>query len=157
MEINVRVWKRDDLSQIRDLWLEYCRTGTRSDMHLRPNAKAELQHWLSARFRRPYSLGLAAEADGVVAGFLIGRIDEWESDPPLIEPRKIGIIDALYVADELRQQGIGRRLIDEAIEIMKTAHAVAVETVYDAWNDASAQTWHRAGFAPWMVHAYRIL
>ena len=24
-------------------------------------------------------------------------------------------------------------------------------------NDASVQAWHRAGFVPWMVHAYRML
>jgi GNAT superfamily N-acetyltransferase len=157
MEINVRLWTRDDLTQIRQAWLDYCRATARSDMHLRPHASAEMQRWLAERFRRPHSLGLVAEADGVVVGFLIGRIDDWESDPPVIEPRRIGIIDAVYVIEEVRKQGIGRRLIDDAIEKMKAANAVAVETIYDAWNDASAQAWHRAGFAPWMVHAYRML
>ena len=53
--------------------------------------------------------------------------------------------------------GIGGSLIQHAIQRMKEADAIAVETIYDAWNDAAAQAWHRAGFAPWMVHAYRML
>ena len=157
MENNVRLWSHADLLPIRDAWLDYCQKNPRPDMHLRSNARAELQRWLADRFRRPDSLGYVAEIEGALGGFLIGRIDTWESDPPLVEPRKIGIIDALYVREDLRQQGIGSRLIDQAIETMKARHAVAVETVYDAWNDASVQTWHRAGFSPWMVHAYRML
>jgi hypothetical protein len=48
-------------------------------------------------------------------------------------------------------------LIDKAVEAMQAKNAVAVETVYEDWNDASSASWHRAGFAPWMVHAYRML
>ena len=92
-----------------------------------------------------------------MAGFLIGRIDDWESIPPVIKPRRIGIIDAVYVSEQFRREGIGSRLIDTTIEKMRAANAIAVETIYDAWNDASAHAWHRAGFAPWMVHAYRML
>jgi GNAT superfamily N-acetyltransferase len=63
----------------------------------------------------------------------------------------------VYVDEYFRRQGIGSQLIGKAVERMRAANAVAVETVYDAWNDASSETWHRAGFAPWMVHAYRML
>ena len=74
-----------------------------------------------------------------------------------VESRRIGIIDAVYVEDGFRRHGIGRQLIDHAIEEMRKADAIAVETIYDAWNEASTKAWHRAGFAPWMVHAYRML
>jgi len=157
MEINVRDWNREDLPQIQQSWLEYFNNVARSDMHLRPDAETAIKQWLNTRFRRVNGLGFVAETDGVIAGFLIGRIDDWESVPPVIEPRRIGIIDAVYVSENFRRQGIGSRLIDTAIERMRAAKAVAVETIYDAWNDASAQAWHRAGFAPWMVHAYRML
>ena len=77
--------------------------------------------------------------------------------PPVIEPRRIGIIDAVHVGEEFRRHGIGSQLIDRAIQKMQEANVVAVETIYEALNEASLQTWHRAGFAPWMVHAYRML
>jgi GNAT superfamily N-acetyltransferase len=157
MEISVRDWNREDLSQIQQAWLGYFKNVARSDMHLRPDAETAMKQWLNTRFRQVNGLGLVAETTEVIAGFLIGRIDDWESVPPVIETRRIGIIDAVYVSENYRRQGIGSRLIDAATERMRAAKAVAVETIYDAWNDASAQAWHRAGFAPWMVHAYRML
>jgi GNAT superfamily N-acetyltransferase len=159
MEIkrNIRKWTRDDLAQIHTAWLDHCRTVARSDMRIRPDAESAMLRWLTSRFRHPASLGFVADVDGRVVGFLTGRIDDWESVPPVIEPRRIGIIDAVYVADDYRRQGIGSQLIDRAVESMRNANAVAVETIYDAWNEASAHAWHRAGFAPWMVHAYRML
>src|SRR5215475_14826772 len=153
ININVRKWTRDDLSQIHKAWLDYCRTVARSDMRIRSDADSAMLRWLTSRFRQPATLGFVADMDGIVVGFLTARIDDWESVPPVIESRRIGIIDAVYVSDEFRRQGIGGQSIDRAIEAMRTANAIAVETIYDAWNEASTQAWHRAGFAPWMVHA----
>jgi ribosomal protein S18 acetylase RimI-like enzyme len=157
MEINIRDWNLDDLSHIQRAWLEYCRNVARSDMQLRPDANSAMKQWLIARFRQSHSLGLVAGSNDEIVGFLIGRIDNWESVPPVIEPRRIGIIDAVYVTEHFRRRGIGSRLIDRAIEKMRAENAVVVETIYDAWSDSSEEVWHRAGFAPWMVHAYRML
>src|SRR5215470_1867614 len=157
MEISVRDWNREDLSQIQRAWLGYFRNVARSDMHLRPDAETAMKQWLNTRFRQVNGLGLVAETNEVIAGFLIGRVDDWESVPPVIEPRRIGIIDAGYVGEEFRRHGIASQLIQRAIDKMQKANVVAVETIYEAWNEASAQMWHRAGFAPWLVHAYRML
>ncbi|HEU5237468.1 MAG TPA: GNAT family N-acetyltransferase [Pyrinomonadaceae bacterium] len=155
--MTIREWSRDDLPQIQKAWLDYYQAAARSDMRLRLDSGDAMKQWLTTRFRRRESLGFVAESDNQLAGFLIGRIDDWESVPPVIEPRRIGIIDAVYVEEQFRRQGIGSQLIGTAVERMRAAKAVAVETVYDAWNDASSEVWHRAGFAPWMVHAYRML
>jgi ribosomal protein S18 acetylase RimI-like enzyme len=157
MEINIREWNRQDLTEIQTAWLDYCQNVARSDMRLKPDAPSAMKRWLTSRYRQPHNLGFVAEVENRLAGFLIGRIDDWESVPPVIEARRIGIIDAVYVSEEYRRHGIGRQLIDKAVERMRAANAVAVETIYEAWNDASTQAWHRAGFAPWMVHAYRLL
>jgi GNAT superfamily N-acetyltransferase len=157
MEISIREWRREDLSVIRLAWLDYCRNEARSDMRLRHNAEAAMMEWLTVRFKQFPRMGFIAEKDGTAAGFLIARVDDWESSPPIIEARRIGIIDAVYVSESFRQQGIGSQLIDRAIQAMRKADAVAVETIYDAWNDASTRFWQRAEFAPWMVHAYRML
>ena len=157
MEISIRNWNREDLTQIQRAWVDYCRNVARSDMQLRPDPETAMLQWLTSRFREPSTLGFVAEKEGMVAGFLIGRVDDWESVPPVIESRRIGIIDAVYVNEQLRRQGIGNQLIERAIQRMRDANAIAVETIYDAWNDASIQTWQRAGFVPRMVHAYRML
>ncbi len=157
MEINIRRWKASDSEKILASWLEFCRSAARSDMRLKSDSARVLRQWLNSRMREPATIGFVAEKEGVCVGFLIGRIDEWESTPPLLEPRKMGIIDAVYVDEELRRSGIGARLIEHALRVMREQNAVAVETIYDAWSDASAALWRDAGFAPWMVHAYRTL
>ena len=157
MEINIREWTRADLGTIQFRWLDYCRTAARSDMQLKAGAEDALTRWLMTRFRQSSSIGYVAAGDNTIAGFLIGRVDDWESVPPVIESRRIGIIDAVYVGEEFRRHGIASQLIHHAVQKMQEANVVAVETIYEAWNEASAQTWHRAGFAPWMVHAYRML
>jgi GNAT superfamily N-acetyltransferase len=157
MEINIREWDRSDLTKIQYHWLDYCRTAARSDMKLKKGAEDAMTRWLTSRFRQSSSVGYVANSGETIAGFLIGRVDDWESVPPVIESRRIGIIDAVYVSEEFRRHGIASQLIQRAIDKMQEANVIAVETIYEAWNEASAQTWHRAGFAPWMVHAYRML
>ena len=157
MEINIREWDRTHLIGIQSKWLDYCRTAARSDMQLKRGAEDAMNRWLTSRFKDSSSIGYVAGNGETIVGFLIGRVDDWESVPPVIEPRRIGIIDAIYVSEEFRRHGIASQLIQRAIDKMQKANVVAVETIYEAWNEASAQTWHRAGFAPWMVHAYRML
>jgi GNAT superfamily N-acetyltransferase len=157
MEISIREWQKKDLFKIQSKWLDYCRTAARSDMRLKPGFETAMAEWLTTRFKQSSSIGYVAETNRMFVGFLIGRVDDWESVPPVIEPRRIGIIDAVYVNEESRRHGIASQLIQRAIQTMQEANVVAIETIYDAWNDASAQTWRRAGFAPWMVHAYRML
>ena len=157
MEINIREWERKDLVEIQSKWLDICRSAARSDMQLKQGAEQAMNRWLIARFKQSSSIGYVAEDHEMIAGFLIGRVDDWESVPPVIESRRIGIIDAVYVTEEFRRHGIAGQLIQRAVQKMQEVNVVAVETIYEAWNEASAQTWHRAGFAPWMVHAYRML
>ena len=157
MEINIRDWKSSDSEKVLQSWLAFCRTAARSDMRLKPDCERVMRQWLASRIKEPNSLGFIAEIDGVWAGFVIGRIDEWESTPPVLEPRRLGIIDAVYVSDEFRRSGIGARLVEHALQAMRARNAIAAETIYDAWSDASSALWRQAGFAPWMVHAYRTL
>ena len=157
MKIYIREWNKEDLLRIQPRWLDYCRTAVRPDMQLKPNCKEAMANWLLNRFEETSTIAYVAEKDGALAGFLIGRIDEWKSVPPVIESRRIGIIDAVYVAEAFRRQGIASRLIERAIQAMQAANATAVETIYEVSSDASLNTWRRAGFAPWMVHAYRML
>jgi GNAT superfamily N-acetyltransferase len=157
MEINIREWNAGDADRMSSSWLDYCRSAARSDMHLRPDSERVMRQWLLSRLREPESIGFVAEDEGSYAGFLIGRIAEWESTPPVLEPRRLGIIDAVYVDEKFRRAGVGGKLVERALQVMRDRNAVAVETTYDAWNDASSALWREAGFAPWMVHAYRNL
>lgn len=157
MEINIREWKTSDSEIILESWLEFCRGAARPDMVLKPDSARAMRQWLLSRLRDPGSLGFVADKDGSCAGFILGRVVEWESTPPVLEPRRLGIIDAVYVNEDFRRSGIGARLVDRALQAMRERNAVAAETIYDAGSGASSALWREAGFAPWMVHAYRTL
>jgi GNAT superfamily N-acetyltransferase len=157
MEISIREWRASDSEKILIAWLEFCRSAARSDMRLKADSERVMRQWLLTRLREPTSIGFVAEHEGECVGFLIGRVDEWESTPPVLEPRKLGIIDAVYVDEHLRRSGIAAKLVERALEVMRQHKAVAAETIYQAWSDSSSALWRDAGFAPWMVHAYRNL
>ena len=157
MQINIRNWEISDLLTIQKAWLDFCRTPARPDMRLKPDSEAAMRKWLLLRFTEPASLGFIAEKEGSWAGFLIGRVDRCESIPPIVEPRRIGIIDAVYVAEEFRLLRVGTGLVDRALEVMRERGATTVETIHDASSPASSALWGRAGFAPWMVHSCRML
>ncbi|PYS01757.1 MAG: hypothetical protein DMG16_11775 [Acidobacteria bacterium] len=157
MKISIREWNKHDLLRICSRWLDYCRTAARSDMRLKPDCESAMTQWLARRYEDPSSIGYIADQETDLAGFLIGRIDEWESIPPVVESRRIGVIDAVYVLEQYRRQGIAGQLIQRALQSMQDANATAVETIYEVSSDASVKTWRAAGFAPWMVHAYRML
>src|SRR5881628_1346746 len=157
MKISIREWNRHDLFTIGFSWSDYCRKAARSDMRLKTDYQSTMMQWLARRYEDPASIGYIADQETDLAGFLIGRIDEWESIPPVVESRRIGVIDAVYVLEQYRRQGIAGQLIQRALQSMQDANATAVETIYEVSSDASVKTWRAAGFAPWMVHAYRML
>src|SRR6266850_278749 len=100
MEISIREWQSQDLSGIQAAWLDFCRNAARSDMSLKSDSERTMTAWLNSRFKDHEALGFIAETMDAQAGFLIGRIGHWESVPPVVEPRKMGIIDAVYYALE---------------------------------------------------------
>jgi len=106
MKISIREWNKHDLLRICSRWLDYCRTAARSDMRLKPDCESAMTQWLARRYEDPSSIGYIADQETDLAGFLIGRIDEWESIPPVVESRRIGVIDAVYVLEQYRRQGI---------------------------------------------------
>jgi GNAT superfamily N-acetyltransferase len=116
-----------------------------------------MKRWLESKLLEDDTFGLVADVDHVIAGFLVARINDWESSPPIIAPRRVGIVDAVYVSYEFRHQGIGSQLIDRALERMRESNALAVETIYDLSDESADRMWRREGFSPWMVHAYRML
>src|SRR5262245_29576567 len=139
MEMRIRDWSGIDLPQIQAAWLDFCRSAARSDMRLRSDSETSMKQWLTTRFRQSNAFGFVAEVDAAFAGFLIGRVDDWESIPPVIEARRIGIIDALYVVEPFRRQRVGTGLIHHAMDRTRDANAFALEAAYVKWNEVTTR------------------
>src|SRR5688572_22986522 len=157
MEINIREWRKSDLVKIREAWLDWCRNTSSPNMRLRRDSQRVMSEWLASKFEDSNCFGFVAEGDGNWAGFVIARVDEWESTPPILEPRKVGIIEAVYVQQEFRRCGIGAALVEHTLQAMRHRKAEIAETVHELSSDASSAFWQRTRFEPWMVHAHRTL
>ncbi len=140
----LRTFRPDDLDAIKQLTLESFRGVT-----LEENIEAKLGRlhghdwrWRKARHldedaaRNPGGI-IVAEVDGVIAGYVTTLVD--------MEAGK-GRIPNLAVAPAFRGEGLGRRLIERALELFRAerlAYAV-IETM--AQNEAGLHLYPACGF-----------
>ncbi len=86
-----------------------------------------------------------ASRDSVLLGF-ITLATKLSSPIPLLVPRKIMVVDSLYVTTTARRQGIAIALMDKVIEWSKNTNCDAIElTVYE-FNWSAHQFYQDEGF-----------
>ena len=155
MENAIRNWVETDLELIVAAWLTSLQDLARGDLELRHDPDRRLRRWLLERLKQPEAFGLVAETGGDLAGFLLGRITSWESEPPILVPRSTGVIDVVYVAEPARRRGVGSQLVEEALAYAARRGVSVVETTYETGNLDAAGMWKKLGFRPWMENVYR--
>ena len=155
MENAIRNWTESDIEPIVEAWIASLQDGVREDVKLRQNPDRSLRRWLLERLKQPEAFGLVAERGHDLAGFLMGRVTTWESEPPILIPRRIGIIDAVYVAEPARRRCVGSKLIEEALAYAVRRGVSVVETTYETDNPDAARMWKKLGFRPWMESVCR--
>ena len=89
---------------------------------------------------------LVAEDNGIIVGFLIGKI---ESRPPFFEVEKRGFIGCTYVQTQYRKQGVGKRLTNKILRWFKDKGIEYVELSVDYKNDLGHNVWKSLGFETW--------
>ena len=154
MGIAIRDWQASDFERIASLWLSAYEGVSLPDSPLRSDANRVLTEWLNDRFRDRRSLGYVGERDGNFAGFVLGRIGEWESDPPILKRRRIGLIDVVYVLEGHRRYGVASALVQFVIERARARGATALETSFETANEPATRLWWNLGFKPWIERAY---
>lgn len=86
-------------------------------------------------FRFPLGLGLIAEHNGDVGGYLVARAVAGE-----------GEIMNLAVAPEHRREGLGRRLLEAGLEALAGRGAAQVYLEVRSGNEAARALYQRRGF-----------
>lgn len=69
---------------------------------------------------------LVAEADGALAGYIVGEIRAWEFGSP-----PCGWVTALTVSPQAREMGIGKEMFEEITLLLKQEGAATVRTMVD--------------------------
>ncbi|HET9316296.1 MAG TPA: GNAT family N-acetyltransferase [Vicinamibacteria bacterium] len=89
-------------------------------------------------------MSLAAELDGVFAGFLLARV--YHGEYGLVEP--VAALDTLSVRPDLRGRGVGPALIGQLRTNLLGLGLTRLRTEVDWENRALLDFFHREGFAP---------
>lgn len=87
----------------------------------------------------------AAETDGEIVGF-VAIIVRNAPDLPILQPRRMGVIDSVGVAPQAREQGIGRALMEKAHAWAKTQGATSVELNVYEFNQAARHLYETMGY-----------
>ena len=122
-----------------------------------PNARSSLVDWIRDRERDRSNFGYVAESGDVLVGFLLGRIGVWDFEPPILRPRKLSRIDAVFVVESVRRLGVATALVETAVEHARAAGAAGIEAVFETDNPAAEALWRRRGFVTGVARAYRSL
>ncbi|WP_137935865.1 GNAT family N-acetyltransferase [Chitinivorax sp. B] len=110
-----------------------------------PKTLAEIDALLNKQGTLCY---IALSQENVIA-MLAGRIEP--SNSPFLQPHLIFCIHSVIVAASARGQGIGRQLIERAIEQAKAKGAQAVELSVFAFNQPAQALYESMGFESWIT------
>jgi ribosomal protein S18 acetylase RimI-like enzyme len=115
---------------------------------LAPSREGELRALLAGFARDPARALLVAEAEeGNLLGFTLASLLRREG--PFLE-RVRGEVDWLFVREDARRRGAGRRLAAAALVWLREQGAGRVEVHVDRDNPGGRAFWDAQGFAPAM-------
>ena len=89
----------------------------------------------------PNGLLLVAERNAQIVGLVSLNLRR-----TLLHPKPVALIDELVVADSVRGQGVGRRLIAEAIDYAKRRHCAELEVATESTNSSALEFYRGCGF-----------
>ncbi len=143
MSVRIRSISGDEWRLWRSLRLRAVEESPNAFRSTLGEESAEADEWwrdlIGKTAEHPRGLLLVAEADSDPVGMLFGRIDE---DKEVLD------VGAMWVDPEVRRMGIGRGLMDAAIEWAKSAGAVRAELWVTLGNEAAEKLYAKAGFGP---------
>jgi GNAT superfamily N-acetyltransferase len=141
------------------------------DPRYEPASDARLTEFFHERLSEPDTLILLAEgpldAQGYVLAQMRGsrRASSWverlllrvRPGQPFSFPSAVGYIADCFVAAEARRQGIGRQLVEQALEWCRRRGAIEVELGVLPNNPAGRAFWEALGFKPCRIEMRREL
>ena len=143
MNVRIRSISGDEWRLWRSLRLRAVEESPDSFRSTLGEESAEADEWwrdlIGRTAEHPRGLLLVAEADSDPVGMLFGRLDE---------SRELLDVGAMWVDPDSRRMGIGRGLLDSAIDWAKEAGATRAELWVTLGNEAAERLYEGAGFGP---------
>jgi len=147
MEISLRRMKKDDFSAVHEMMrgLHGLHVENRPDV-FRDADPLERQTFDALLDNRDIFL-ILAEADGRAAGFCVVAMKGPSEAPPPRTPRKVAVMDDLYVHGDFRKSGVGKRLFEEAAREARLRGASSLELSVWAFNETARGFYRGVGMS----------
>jgi ribosomal protein S18 acetylase RimI-like enzyme len=147
----VRVAKHQEIDRVAALWALITEHHEALDplfrMRRGPVAEGELRELLRALHRDPDAVILVFDRAGTPEGLCIARIDR---APPILEETERAEITDLGVRPELRRQGVGRMLVEEAQSWVRDRGVSRIEIQVAHGNREGQAFWRALGYGDLM-------
>lgn len=149
MKACVREAETRDLDRVAALWTSITHHHQSMDpvFQMRPDADDQIKALLLTLYRDPEARIFVYDDEGDVSGLCIVRIDH---SPPIMRETGRAEITDLGVREDLRRSGIGTRLVEEALNWVRTSGIERVEIHVAKGNPAGQGFWRARGFGDLM-------
>src|SRR3990172_809369 len=142
----VRPGRTKALPEIARLWRElvgFHEALGGQDFRLAPGAEARWRTYLQGHIGRRSKLCLVALAGPQPVGFLLGSV---QARAGIFMEREVGEISDVYVQAPFRRKGVGKALVDAALEWFEVRRVGRVRIRTDARNTMGVEFWKTLGF-----------
>lgn len=171
LEIHIRHARRRDVPALVSLFRAHLEYHAALDPRYEPGSNAQLTQFFNERLRDPDTLILLAETSQGAVGYVLAQmrgpyrsVSWWERlwwrmglQTSLVSTSKVAYIADCFVVPESRRQGIGRRLVKQALEWCRKRGAREVELGVLPDNPLGRAFWEALGFKPCRIEMRREL
>jgi len=153
MCMSIREYTDEDFSLLVEMTTEIVGMMGSMDPHkrFRPKDQLDADAFTRSELQRINTADgkvFLAEVDGEVVGYIMGTIVSFEERDSLNKfPTKQGYIDALYVEEKVRGEGISSELMKAMEEYFKNVDCDFTSVSCIAVNDAARSFYEKSGYA----------
>jgi len=152
--LKVRKVREDELLKVAGLWKEFMKYNTDFNASFAVNKKASeiFSREMLEKLKESDSRLSVAESEGELIGFCYSYISQ---KPKYFKLHKFGFIGDLYVTPEYRRNGIGKALVEDAIDFFKKNKIKQIELLVARRNENTIKFWESLGFSHLLTWMYK--
>ena len=143
--IEIREAREEELLKISALWGDFMayNAAFNDSFKVKKKARAIFSKEMNEHGDNPDCRLAVAVDNGGLIGFCYSYIS---SKPRYFKLEKFGFIGDLYVQDDYRERGIGRLLVDDALDFFKKRKISQIELLVAQKNVNTVKFWESIGF-----------
>jgi GNAT superfamily N-acetyltransferase len=149
MSVDVRLANAGEVAAIEPLWRELYSHQAEHGMRLRlPDGAFDAWVQSMTPLLGRFSVVVLGVEAGQYAGFVAGRT---RNLPPYFGTGQVGAISEVFVGEPWRGQGLGRRLVERAVEWYRQQEISRVELQVVSGNPEAVKFYERLGWQQELV------